>query len=191
MLSLGNHSVCPFASVAAASPGVARAATPSGPREIIGSWEYLLYFRRRLPSGAPSWRYLFPSSSNRIYCSSFAGLLVVPSGHGYDILSLFAFLDLTKNEMIKMWANKCFYWFIDATFAMYYAYKSRTVCLVALGKGCIVSASTQKEMDTESFTEAEMVAFDDVHLRYCGRTYLLKSMDLQLNLLSPFGTAQL
>ena len=51
--------------------------------------------------------------------------------------------------------------YIDASYAVYADKKSRTGCIITLGKGAIYGKSSTQKLNTTSSTEAELVAMTE------------------------------
>jgi hypothetical protein len=69
---------------------------------------------------------------------------------------------LTIELVIKDGNNKIMaQWYVDASFAVHPDFKSHTGVAMTPGKGSIINVSCKQNINTRSFTEAELVGGDD------------------------------
>jgi hypothetical protein len=70
--------------------------------------------------------------------------------------------DILTIELVIKDGNKIMAeWYVDASFAVHPNFKSHTGVAMSAGKGAIITVSRKQNINTRSFTEAELVGGDD------------------------------
>ena len=73
------------------------------------------------------------------------------------------------------------HWWIDGAFAMHRDMQSHTGGAMSLGKGVIYGMSTRQKLNTQSSTEAELVAVDDCMSQVLWTRYFLDAQGYNIN----------
>ena len=72
-------------------------------------------------------------------------------------------------------------WWIDGSYGIHPDSKSQTGGTQSLGKGSIISSSTNQKINTRRSTETELVAADDLMPQLCWTNYFLDAQDYGIN----------
>jgi len=71
------------------------------------------------------------------------------------------YLHGTKDLSLTMEADEVPKWWVDSSYAVHLDMRSHSRIYMMLGKGTVYSTSSKQKLNTESSTEAELVAIDN------------------------------
>ncbi len=77
------------------------------------------------------------------------------------LVKMMNYLKVMKDD-VPMYECWWYRWHVNAAFTIHKDMKSHTGATMSLGSGTICSISTKQKVNTQSFTEAELIWFDDV-----------------------------
>ena len=84
-------------------------------------------------------------------------------GDWNKLVKVLVFLQSTIDDVLTLEADdlQTLKWYIDAAFAVHADMRSHTGGMLTLGKGAVISDSTEQKTNARSSTEAELNAIDD------------------------------
>ncbi len=88
-----------------------------------------------------------------------------PSNEDWGKLQrMIKFLEKTKNDCLILEADnlEIIHWYLDASFAVHFDFKSHTGAVLTLGTGSINSKLTKHKINTRSSMEAEVISMDNI-----------------------------
>ena len=96
---------------------------------------------------------------------------------------LVKYLNGTRTIPLTLSANdtNIITWFVDAAFAVHPDFKSHTGGNMTMGEGAVISISKKQKMNTQSSTEAELVAADDCMGMILWTRLFLEAQGYQVN----------
>jgi hypothetical protein len=80
------------------------------------------------------------------------------------LVRMMKFLKYLRKDVLTLQANGDgkLKWYADASFAVHPDYKNHKGAIMTMGKGAVQSISRKQKMNSQSSTEAELIAADDI-----------------------------